>query len=118
MSYMRGERYVWTDTENWLHIWARDGYDAWDDTLWACDEEDGSRRPGYEEASGVSLPLCAMDEFVVMRLAQMIAEGTVGDAIDRAVANHGNFGGKVLEDNVDVLKAALSQIELSESSAG
>lgn len=113
MAYMRGDYYIWSDAEDRIHLWIKDGYDHWD----ACYEaEDGARLAGYENASGVSLPEEVMDEFVVMRLAELIANGTVGAAIDRAIdpnGRGGNFGGMILQENGETLKRILSQIELN-----
>jgi hypothetical protein len=54
-----------------------------------------------------------MDAFVMMRLAQMIDEGLVGEAIDRAVGEcGGNFGSTMLAKNAKKLKTALAQIKL------
>lgn len=116
MAYMRGDHYIWRDSDNFIHVWVRDGYDGWD----ACyeGEEEGSRRPGWANASGVSLSLDVMDEFVVMRLAQLLRDGRVCAAIDRVVGtdstNAGNFGASDLVQNAAKLKAALSQIRLDE----
>lgn len=109
MAYFRGDNYIWSDGER-LHLWAANGYDAWDETIWACGDED-ARRPGYENAAGVSVAESVINEFVVMRFAQMLADGSVFDAIDRA-AHVGNFGGMTLAKNADTLKAALAQIKI------
>lgn len=116
MSYMRGDHYLWTDEEGYLHIWAADGYDGWDDTIWHC-EDDGSARASHAKdgrniASGVCIRQEVIDEYVMMRLAQLIAEGRVDAAIDRANSRHGNYGGMVLAKNADRLKRALANVEL------
>jgi hypothetical protein len=119
MAYMRGDYYVWNSSsgdEDWLHIWSANGYDGWDQSGWACDEE-GNRDAGRENASGVSLPLRVMDDFVMMRLAQLIYEGQVEEAIERALPNargSGNIGGRLLDKNTNVerLKVALRQIKM------
>jgi hypothetical protein len=113
MAYMRGDYYIWSDGVDRVHLWVKDGYDGWDRCYEG--EQEGTRRPGWENASGVCLPGEVMDEFVVMRLAQLILDGTVGAAIDRAVDPHGrggSFGGMVLQQNAERLKAALVQIPL------
>ena len=92
MSYMRGDYYLWSDGKEVLHIWVADGYDGWDEAIWAADEG-GKRHEERAKASGVGIPEKVMDEFVVMRLAQMVEENLVEDAIDRAIENYGgNFG--------------------------
>jgi hypothetical protein len=109
---MRGDYYIWSGGGGRLHIWVADGYDGWDEAGWVTDESE-ERHPDRANASGVGIPEEVMDEFVVMRLAQMIAKGLVEDAIDRAVARGGgNFGCVALAQNKELLKAALRQIEL------
>ncbi len=111
MSYMRGDNYIWSDGER-LHIWVADGYDGWDEAIWAIDESE-KRHENRMNAGGVGILEQVMDEFVVMRLAQMIEKGLVEDAIERAVARGGgNFGCEALAKNRAVLVAALRQIEL------
>ena len=51
----------------------------------------------------------------MMRLAQMVEEGLVENAIDRAVArSSGNFGCDALAKNREALAAALRQIRLGD----
>ncbi len=111
MAYMRGNYYLWSDGER-LHIWMADGYDSWDEAGWALDN-DGKRSADRLNASGVSIPEKVMDAFVMMRLAQMLDEGTTGGAIDRAISEYGgNFGSTMLAKNAQKIKAALAQIKL------
>ncbi len=111
MAYMRGDYYLWSDGDN-LHIWVADGYDSWDEAIWAVDD-DGKRNADRLNASGVSIPERVMDAFVMMRLAQMIDEGLVGEAIDRVIGEYGGSGGSsLLAKNTQKLKAALSEIKL------
>jgi hypothetical protein len=106
---MRGDHYLWSDGTN-LHVWVADGYDGWDQAGWAVDEDD-KRAKDRIKASGVGIPEKIMDEFVVMRLAQMIDEGVINDAIDRAVShNRGNAGCMTLEKNAQKLKEALENV--------
>ena len=99
---------MWSDGER-LHVWIADGYDGWDQAIWAMDEE-GKRHDDRLNASGVSISEEVIDEFVVMRLAEMIDENLVREAIDRALAHGGNFGAAVLVKNAGNLKAAIRQI--------
>lgn len=111
MSYMRGDNYIWSAGEQ-LHIWVADGYDGCDQAVWAADESE-KRRKGRENASGVGNYEGVMDEFVMMRFAQMIEEGMVEEAIDRAVARSGgNFDCEVLAKKKKAVEAALGQIQL------
>ena len=113
---MRGGYYLWSDGDN-LHIWVADGYDSWDKAGWALDK-DGKRSADRLNASGVSIPAKVMDAFVMMRLAQMIEEGLVSEAIDRAVGEYGgNFGSAMLAKKHPKLKAALTQIKLDDGTA-
>jgi hypothetical protein len=34
---MRGDYYLWSDGAEVLHIWVADGYDGWDEAIWATD---------------------------------------------------------------------------------
>lgn len=108
---MRGRYYLWRDDER-LHIWAADGYDGWEESGWAAvpdknTEADGSR------ASGVSIPMEVVDELAVVRVAEMIHEGLVASAIERAAAKHGrNFGCQLLASNAERLIGGLQRIVL------
>src|SRR5215210_4356925 len=102
MSYLRGDNYIWSDGER-LHVWVADGYDGWDQAVWAADDSE-KRREDRVNASGVGILEGVMDEFVMMRLAQMLQDGLVKDAIDRAVARGGgNFGCEALAKNREAL---------------
>ncbi len=123
MAYMRGDYYLWDD-ESGLHIWAKDGYDGWNVAGWHEIDETAEGEPilnpdhfvnGENTASGVSIHQEIMDEYVVMRLAEMLEEGIVEAAINRALdpdGRGGNFGGMRLEANADILKQALSGLPL------
>ena len=121
MAYMRGDYYLWADEKN-LHHWAYDGYDCWDEAGWHL-VEDGEEeivkpthlRGGKNTASGVSIPQDVMDEYVMMRLAQMLQEDKVNAAIDRALDPDGrgvNIGCLMLASNAGMLKQALSGLKL------
>ena len=122
MAYMRGDYYLWDDVSG-LHIWAADGYDGWDEAGWHLDcDNDGNEsvtashlKDGENTASGVSIHQDIMDEYVMMRLAELILEGKVEETIDRVMApggGSGNGGARVLSQNAEKLKAALRQIQL------
>lgn len=119
MAYMRGDYYLWDD-ESGLHIWAYDGYDGWDEAGWHQHDEDVFAESHFEngvnKASGVSIHQEVIDEYVMMRLAQMVHEGIVDAAIDRCTdpeGRGGNIGGMTLTANAEKLKRALSGLELS-----
>jgi hypothetical protein len=115
MSYMRGNNYLWSDGE-YMHLWVADGYDGWDESGWNTGANGKPRDFGLGEdrkPSGIKIPEKVLDEFVMMRLAQMLHEGVIEDTIDRAI-QHGNFGGMMLKKNAAKMKAALAQIKLDE----
>ena len=114
MAYMRGRYYLWSDTEDWLHIWVADGYDGWDESGWAHDKN-GVKREGMAAASGVSLPEDVMDQYVLMRLAELIHSGKIEATLERFLApegQRGNFGAALLENNLLQLRQALLAIRL------
>lgn len=115
MSYMRGNNYLWSDGE-YMHLWLADGYDGWDESSWNTGANGEPRDFGLGEdskPSGIKIPEKILNEFVMMRLAEMLHEGVVAETIDRAI-QHGNFGGMLLKKNAMKLKTALAQIKLDE----
>ena len=97
MSYIRGDYYIWHDGEN-LHIWVADGKDGWDRSVWytgitgkePSDEDKGN---SDVKASGVMIPELVLDEFVVMRLAEMLQEKKAREAVKRAFSKWSGNGG-------------------------
>ncbi len=117
MSYLRGEDYIWDDSEGGFHFWCKNGYDGWDESGWACSEEkEGERHDGYERASGVRVRRDVIDAFVMMRLARLIYEGKIEEAVERA-SNElgGNVGGAMLRKNAARISEALSGIKLEDA---
>ena len=105
MAYMRGDNYIWTGTDDRVHVWIGDGDDGWRESGWALADDD-TLLPGREHASGVALPVAVMDEFVVMRFAELLQAGEVDAAVDRALRNHdGNFGCAALVERATQLKS-------------
>lgn len=110
MSYMRGDFYLWSDGER-LHLWAANGHDSWDDSIWAHGVRNDRTGAGTR-ASGVALPLHVVDEFVAMRLAEIIDDKRLAAVIDRAVAVCGGNGGcHSLTAKAAALKAVLTKLE-------
>ncbi|HEV8178402.1 MAG TPA: hypothetical protein VGP44_12050 [Gemmatimonadales bacterium] len=112
MSYILGRQYVWVDATH-LHIWSAEGYDGWDESSWA----QGFRAPtdrrsaAFSLPGGVSLRQKVADEYVVMRLAELVATGEVVAVLDRALANHGaNHGCQALVQHAPALRAALAKV--------
>ncbi len=109
MAFMRGDTYVWSDGDR-VHLWASDGYDYWDDSIWACAEDEG-RRDDRCAASGVGVPEDLMNELAVMLVAKMVADGSFAETVDRAVSKwHGNTGCGILEQLADELKHAAAAV--------
>lgn len=108
MSYLRGDNYIWTDGDDRLHIWASDGADGSSESVWAVDAT-GQRRAARKNAGGVAIPNSVMDEYVMMRLAQLIESGAVHNTIERAV-RQGNFGGTALTARAEAIRNALREL--------
>ncbi len=91
MSYHRGKYYVWAGLDG-IHLWAADGEDSWKDSGWAEGVKHWKVKRG-QKASGVRLPETVMDEFVVMRFAELIDEKKLVATIRRAIKGKlGNYG--------------------------
>ena len=88
MSYTRGDHYIWAGTDGRVHLWVADGEDNWAECGW--NEGNPHPRPG-----GVGVLQDVMDEYVVMRFAELVRERQVQAAVDRALARHTDNGGCV-----------------------
>ena len=96
-----------------LHIWAADGQDAWAESIWACIEDESEecvRKAGYENASGVQIPNSVLDEYVIMRLAELLFEGTAIDVLKRVISKYP--WRPPIDECADQLLDALSKIKL------
>ena len=91
MSYLRGKYYVWSGSDG-VHLWAFDGEDGWKDTGWGVAVKEWKTKRG-QGPSGVCLPEPVLDEFVVMRLAELVDEGKVSGTIRRALKKWAGNGG-------------------------
>lgn len=112
MSYMRGRHYLWVDGTH-VHIWSAEGYDGWDESTWAQGflPPADRRSAAFGRPSGVSVRQKVADEYVAMRLAELVATGELIAAMDRALANHAeNSGCRALAEHAPSLRAALSQL--------
>ena len=112
MSYVIGRQYIWVDATN-VHIWSAEGYDGWDESSWAKGFETPTERrsAAFGRPDGVSLRQKVADEYVAMRMAELIASGEIGAVIDRALATHGeNKGCQALMERASALRTALSQL--------
>ena len=106
---MLGRQYVWVDDTH-IHFWSAEGYDGWDESSWVQSFEAPSdrRSAAFGRPSGVSLRQKVVDEFVVMRMAELVRTGEIGATIDRAIAKHGEQTGcQALVSQAGFLRAAL-----------
>lgn len=116
MSYMRGDTYIWHDGEN-VHLWVADGKDGWEQSVWyegVAGKEPKDERGGSQDvrAIGVMIPESVLDEFVVMRLAEMIQEGNAWEAVKRAISKWGGNGGCLaLNRYAEQLEAIFAKFE-------
>lgn len=85
MSYTRGDNYIWRSDDR-VHLWIADGEDGWAESGW--NEARSHPMPG-----GVAVPQAVMDEYVVMRFAELLQDQQVGQAVERALARNGGNGG-------------------------
>ena len=70
---------------------------------------------GGDRPSGVAIPEDVLDDFVVMRLAKLYAEGAAGSKIERAMQRHaGNGGCAALVAHGSALLGALDQNAFSD----
>lgn len=108
MAYTRGEVYIFA-TERHFHLWAANGADGWEESVWASgypatDVVDGADRP-----SGVAIPADVLDDFVVMRFAELYSDGTVSSKIERSMQRYaGNGGCGALVEHGHTLLAAIA----------
>jgi hypothetical protein len=112
MSYIRGRHYVWADDTH-IHIWSAEGYDGWDESSWAQGFKTPTdrRSAAFGRPSGVSVRQKVADEYVAMRLAELVATGDFVAAMDQALANHhGNSGCQALADHASSLRTALGKL--------
>ncbi len=108
MAYLRGDCYLWSDSDDRLHIWVRGGQDDWQDSVWA----EGSPTPDAD--AGVSIPESVMDRFVLMRFAELVADRRAAIVLDEVCPDLdplGNAGEAALRANRDLIRAALVKLE-------
>lgn len=98
MAYLRGDYYIWGDGEN-IHIGVKEE---------AVGGAEGGPEYGY---GGVYLPYDVLDEYVVMRFAELLHEARIEPTIERAM-RRGNFGGVILEENVEEIRQAVSRVKI------
>jgi hypothetical protein len=94
MSYFRGDPYIWSDGEQ-LHLWTASAYAPLNDEA---------------SAAGVSISETTMDQFAVMRFAELLELGCAGKTIAEALDNT-NFGGDCLRRHAGTLQALITAFE-------
>ena len=112
MPYTLGRQYIWVDDTH-VHIWSAEGYDGWDESSWnqGFEAPTDRRSAAFGRPSGVSVRQKVADEYVVMRMAELVASGELSAVMDRALANHGgNSGCQALVEHAPSLRAALGQL--------
>ena len=117
MPYMHGRNYLWVDDSH-VHIWSAEGYDGWDESTWGQEFQapSGRQSSAFGRPSGVSVRQKVADEYVAMRLAELVANGEFVAVMDRALANHKeNDRCQALVQNAAALRAALEQLGSSAS---
>lgn len=92
MSYRRGKYYIWEGSDG-VHLWAADGEDGWKDSGWAESARQWKLKRG-EKPSGVRFPKSVLDEYVVMRFAELVDEGRLVATIRRATKGKGGNVGE------------------------
>ena len=109
MSYMHGRIYLWADDSH-VHVWSAEGYDGWDESTWVKEFEAPTdrRSAAFGRPSGVSVRQKVADEYVAMRLAELVAAGEFAAVMDRALASHReNPGCQALAKQASFLRSAL-----------
>ncbi len=111
MSYMRFPTYIWHDHQR-VHFWVPDGADAWEESGWGHAMRESPDLGGAPDAGpgGVGVPQEIVDAFVMMRVAELVQEGLVESAIDRALGQAGNVGSLALVEHADAIRHALAGI--------
>lgn len=114
MSYLRGDYYFWADDLR-MHFWAVDGEDHWADSGWGEVAVARHAEAGGDDAapgpSGVGLPHEVVDDFVMLRLAELVQEGEVAAVVARALDRAGgNFGVTALGELGPAIVAALGGV--------
>jgi hypothetical protein len=111
MAYIHGRIYLWADDSH-VHLWSAEGYDGWDESTWVKEFEAPNERrsAAFGRPSGVSLRQKVADEYVAMRMAELVATGQFAAVMDRALASHGqNSGCEALAKQASFLRSALEQ---------
>lgn len=89
MAYMRGNPYIWSDSE-YVHIWSANG------------AENISQMEGFSDcpaAAGLCLPHEQLDSLALMLFAELVRSGQLASSIERTLQTHSqNFGVAALRE--------------------
>lgn len=114
MSYFRGRNYVWSDDAS-VHFWCATGDDGWDESGWAMSYP--ARQPSMPEAggdwpSGVGVPQDIADDYVMLRLAELVESRCALTVMARALERgRGNGGALALTELYLALETALRHVD-------
>ncbi|MCI0604478.1 hypothetical protein L0156_15905, partial [bacterium] len=108
MSYIRGKYYIWGDGER-LHLWATDGFDHWNASVW---HEGWNKFGKRRKMSGVSIPDKVLDQYVVMRFAEIACQGLLELTMNRALRHEGNGGCMALAKNHKIFQEIFVKAKL------
>jgi len=93
MAYIRGANYIWNDGER-VHVWAADGLDHWQDSVWFEGIQSEARKRDDESGpGGIALGQDVADLYVVMRFAELVQQHRVHEIVERALSAYGENTG-------------------------
>mgnify|MGYP001607368850 CR=1 FL=1 len=90
MAYIRGPIYIWPSQAH-THFWSAAGADGWRESGWGTEYE--AQAADANGPAGVRISQSEVDEFVVMRFAELLDERALRATVDRAITNSGDNGG-------------------------
>ena len=90
MSYIRGSNYIFADNEDRLHIWVADGEDNWEISGWGKNPNTNEWREEFSAPSGVSIPQSIIDQYVIMRFAEILEASKLSVMIDSTLKECGD----------------------------
>ncbi len=113
VSYFRGRNYVWRDGTH-VHFWCAGGNDGWSESGWADAwvlPTVAGRQGEGGQPSGVGVPQEVMDDYVLLRFAELVEAGlatvTLDRALDRARGNGGSMALEALQSQLRPLIASV-----------
>ncbi len=83
MAYVRGDYYIWGN-EDGVHFWGVTGEDGWRGSIWHVSAMERHKGEGVEPG-GTWIPAPVVDQFVVMRLAELVEQGRFSEIAQQLV---------------------------------